>query len=150
MQIAVIEFPRHVCGLSDANSGEFDETCAHKLIDFMPDQSESVDKGGTLWLGASPCKITPGSRLAACYNTEKVWERHRYRYECSNHYRDLMPRQGLLVSVTFPDGHIVEAAELPANDCYVGVRFHSEFKSRPNRAHPLFLGFIAAALKYPA
>lgn len=106
----------------------------------------AVDKGGTLRLGAYPCKITPGSRLAACYNTEKIWERHRHRYEFSNDYRDLMTGQGLLVSVTFPDGHIVEAVELPANDFYVGVQFHPEFKSRPNRAHPLFLGFIAAAL----
>jgi len=146
MQIAVIEFARHVCGLSDANSGEFDETCAHKVIDFMPDQSEAVDKGGTLRLGAYPCKITPGSRLAACYNAEEVRERHRHRYEFSNGYRDLMTGQGLLVSGTSPDGHIVEAVELPANDFYVGVQFHPEFKSRPNRAHPLFLGFMAAAL----
>ena len=147
MQIAVIEFARHVCGLPDANSGEFDENSEHKVIDFMPDQNDSINKGGTLRLGAYPCKISSGSRMAGCYNSELIYERHRHRYEFNNDYRDLLTDNGLVISGTSPDGHIVETIEIPQNDFYIGVQFHPEFKSRPNKAHPLFLGLVSAALK---
>lgn len=147
MQIAVIEFARNVCGLTDANSGEFDENSEHKVIDFMPDQSDSINKGGTLRLGAYPCKIVPGSRMSECYNSELIYERHRHRYEFNNDYRETLSKAGLVISGTSPDGHIVETVEIPENDFYVGVQFHPEFKSRPNKPHPLFSGLVSAALK---
>ena len=146
MQIAVIEFARDVCGLTDAHSGEFDSNTPHKVIDFMPDQSEDIDKGGTMRLGAYPCKIQPGTVLSRCYNADLISERHRHRYEFNNDYRDLMIEKGLVIGGTSPDGRIVETVELPGNDFFVGVQYHPEFKSRPNRAHPLFLGFVKAAL----
>ena len=150
MQIAVIEFARSVCGLADANSGEFDEGSTHKVIDFMPDQSDEINKGGTLRLGAYPCHIVPGTKMAECYGTLDISERHRHRYEFNNDYRALMQEKGLVLSGLSPDGHIVETVEIPENDFYIGVQYHPEFKSRPNRAHPLFKGFIAAALRYRA
>ena len=146
MQIAVIEFARDVCGLADAHSGEFDSNTPHKVIDFMPDQSEDIDKGGTMRLGAYPCKVRPGTVLSRCYNTDLIYERHRHRYEFNNDYRELMEKDGLVIGGTSPDGRIVETIELPQNDFFVGVQYHPEFKSRPNRAHPLFLGFVKAAL----
>lgn len=146
MQIAVIEFARDVCGLADAHSGEFDSNTPHKVIDFMPDQSEDIDKGGTMRLGAYPCKVRPGTVLSRCYNTDLIYERHRHRYEFNNDYRELMEKNGLVIGGTSPDGRIVETIELPQNDFFVGVQYHPEFKSRPNRAHPLFLGFVKAAL----
>ncbi len=146
MQIAVIEFARDVCGLTDAHSGEFDSNTPHKVIDFMPDQSEDIDKGGTMRLGAYPCKIQPGTVLSRCYNADLISERHRHRYEFNNDYRELMIEKGLVIGGTSPDDRIVETVELPGNDFFVGVQYHPEFKSRPNRAHPLFLGFVKAAL----
>ena len=146
MQVAVIEFARHVCGLSGANSGEFDPASPHKVIDFLPDQSDTVNKGGTLRLGAWPCRIQPGSRMAACYGREEISERHRHRYEFNNDYRQPLRDAGLTLCGLSPDGHIVEAVELSEKRFFVGVQFHPEFKSRPNRPHPLFLGLIGAAL----
>ena len=146
MQIAVIEFARYVCGLKDANSGEFDENSNNKVIDFMPDQNAEINKGGTLRLGAYPCKITAGTKMEECYKTSEISERHRHRYEFNNDYRDMMTDKGLVISGTSPDGHIVETVEIPDNRFYVGVQFHPEFKSRPNKAHPLFLGLVKAAL----
>ena len=146
MQIAVIEFARHVCGLRDANSGEFDEWSSHKVIDFMPDQNNEINKGGTLRLGAYPCKIVPGTKLSVCYGTNLIHERHRHRYEFNNDYRTLMQEKGLIISGTSPDEHIVETIELPDHPFYLGVQFHPEFKSRPNKAHPLFKGLISAAM----
>lgn len=146
MQIAVIEFARYVCGLKDANSGEFDENSNNKVIDFMPDQNAEINKGGTLRLGAYPCKITAGTKMEECYKTSEISERHRHRYEFNNDYRDMMTDKGLVISGTSPDGHIVETVEIPDNRFFVGVQFHPEFKSRPNKAHPLFLGLIKAAL----
>ena len=148
MQIAVIEFARSVCGLADANSGEFDEGSTHKVIDFMPDQSDEINKGGTLRLGAYPCHIVPGTKMAACYGTLDISERHRHRYEFNNNYRTLMQEKGLVLSGLSPDGHIVETIEIPENDFYIGVQYHPEFKSRPNKAHPLFKGLISAALRH--
>ena len=147
MQVAVIEFARRVCGLEGANSGEFDPASPHKVIDFLPDQSDTVNKGGTLRLGAWPCRIQPGSRMAACYGAEQISERHRHRYEFNNDYRAPLREKGLALCGLSPDGRIVEAVELSDRRFFVGVQFHPEFKSRPNRPHPLFVGLIAAALK---
>lgn len=150
MQIAVIEFARYVCGLTDANSGEFDENSNNKVIDFMPDQNAEINKGGTLRLGAYPCKIVSGTKMEECYKASEISERHRHRYEFNNDYRDIMTEKGLVISGTSPDGHIVETVEIPENKFYVGVQFHPEFKSRPNKAHPLFMGLIRAALDLQA
>ena len=147
MQIAVIEYARNCAGLSGANSGEFDEQCSQKVIDFMPGQSEDVDKGGTLRLGAYPCCIQPDTTMARCYDCQQVNERHRHRYEFNNDYRDSLQSAGLCLSGLSPDGRLVEAVELSERPFYVGVQFHPEFKSRPNRPHALFLGFIGAALQ---
>ena len=145
MQIAVIEFARDVAGFSDAHSGEFDEQCSHKVIDFMPGQSNDIDKGGTLRLGSYPCRIQPGTRMEQCYGKEMIRERHRHRYEFNNEYRETLKQSGLIISGTSPDGRLVETVELSDHPFFVGVQFHPEFKSRPNRPHPLFKGFIAAA-----
>ena len=146
MQVAVIDFARHVCGMEDANSGEFDELSKYKVIDFLPDQSHQIDKGGTLRLGAYPCRIAKGTQMYRCYGTEEISERHRHRYEFNNLYRETLAEGGLVISGTSPDGNIVETVEIPQNDFYIGVQFHPEFKSRPNKPHPLFLGLIEAAL----
>ena len=146
MQIAVIEFARHVAGLLEANSGEFDPACPEKVIDFMPGQSDEVAKGGTLRLGACPCVIAPETKLHACYGTQHVSERHRHRYEFNNHYRAALEQAGLILCGQSPDGRLVEAVELRDHPFYVGVQYHPEFKSRPNRPHPLFTGFLRAAL----
>ena len=147
MQIAAIEFARNACGFSDANSGEFDELSMHKVIDFLPDQHAGIQKGGTMRLGAYPCRIRPGSQMHRAYGQELISERHRHRYEFNNEFREAMEDNGLLVSGTSPDGGIVETIEIPGNDFFVGVQFHPEFKSRPNRAHPLFRGLVEAALR---
>ena len=171
MQIAVIEYARNVAGIADANSGEFDEQCRHKVIDFMPGQSSDINKGGTLRLGAYPCRIAPGTTMARCYGaaaggygdnvpdraSEKsagaqeqpcrlISERHRHRYEFNNEYRKILTDAGLVLSGTSPDERLVETVELTGRPFHVGVQFHPEFKSRPNRPHPLFMGFIEAAL----
>ena len=148
MQIAVIEYARNVLGFTDANSGEFDADTPHKVIDFMPGQSDDIDKGGTLRLGAYPCRIKHGSTMERCYESDLISERHRHRYEFNNDYRDMFEEAGMTLSGISPDGKLVEAVELSDRDFYVGVQFHPEFKSRPNRPHPLFVGFIGAALKY--
>ncbi len=147
MQVAVIEYARSVLGLSDANSGEFDPSSANKVIDFMPGQSDEIDKGGTLRLGAYPCVIRPGSAMERFYGRREISERHRHRYEFNNDYRDRMEAAGLTLSGCSPDGTLVETVELTDRPFHVGVQFHPEFKSRPNRPHPLFLGFIGAALE---
>ena len=146
MQIAVIEYARHVCGLADANSGEFAPDTPHKVIDFMPDQNEEIAKGGTMRLGAYPCHVMEDTQMYACYRLEMISERHRHRYEFNNDYRELLTAHGLKISGMSPDCRIVETVEVPENDFFVGVQFHPEFKSRPNKAHPLFLGFVKAAL----
>ena len=147
MQVAIIEFARNVVGWADADSGEFNELSAHKVIDFMPGQSEDIDKGGTLRLGAWPCRIVPGTMMEACYRRLDISERHRHRYEVNNDFRPALERAGLVVSGTSPDGRLVETAELRDSPFFVGVQFHPEFKSRPNKPHPLFLGFVGAVLK---
>ncbi len=147
MQIAVIEFARHVAGIAGADSGEFNELCRDKVIDFMPGQSGEIDKGGTLRLGAYPCVIAPGTVLARCYGAERISERHRHRYEFNNDYRDALVRAGLTLSGLSPDGRLVEAVEVAGNRFHVGVQYHPEFKSRPNRPHPLFSGLVRSALE---
>ena len=148
MQVAVIEFARHAAEMPDANSREFDEHCMYKVIDFMPGQSDEVNKGGTLRLGAYPCRIQPGTVMERCYQKNLISERHRHRYEFNNDYRDNLEAAGLTVSGTSPDGRLVETVELSDRPFYVGVQYHPEFKSRPNHPHPLFKGFIDAALKF--
>ena len=145
MQIAVIEYARNVCGIADADSGEFNEVCRHKVIDFMPGQSDSIDKGGTLRLGAYPCVIGAGTTMERCYGRNEISERHRHRYELNNEFRGQLTENGLTLSGISPDGRLVETVELTDRDFYVGVQFHPEFKSRPNRPHPLFVGFVSAA-----
>ena len=147
MQTAVIEFARNVCGLTDADSGEFDSYSKHKVIDFLPDQNDNVNKGGTLRLGAYPCKVKKGTKLYECYDKEEIFERHRHRYEFNNEYRDIITEKGLTIGGTSPDGYIVETIENPSCDFFVGVQFHPEFKSRPNKPHPLFLGLVKHSLK---
>lgn len=146
MQIAVIEYARNVLGLADANSSEFDLECKHPVIYLMPDQ-EGVQKGGTMRLGAYPCKIVPGTKIAECYNKDEIAERHRHRYEFNNDYRDRFEQNGMKISGTSPDNKLVECVELPSENFFVAVQFHPEFKSRPNRPHPLFVGFVKAALE---
>ena len=147
MQIAVIEYARYAAGIETANSDEFDELCSDKVIALLPGQSDDTKKGGTLRLGAYPCRIKSGTTMERCYGTDLILERHRHRYEFNNDYRELLETAGLTLSGTSPDGRLVETVELSDHPFYVGVQFHPEFKSRPNRPHPLFQGFIKAALK---
>ena len=147
MQIAVIEYARNVVGLEDANSGEFDPDCINKVIDFMPGQSDEIDKGGTLRLGAYPCVISPSTTMERCYGAAEISERHRHRYEFNNKYRETLTDAGLVLSGLSPDGNLVETVELADRPFFVGVQYHPEFKSRPNKAHPLFKGFIEASLE---
>lgn len=145
MQIAVIEYARNVALFKNANSGEFDKDCRYKVIDFMPGQSEERDKGGTLRLGSYPCLVAKGTKLYECYQAEEIAERHRHRYEFNNDYRDALTACGLVLGGTSPDGRLVETVEIKDHPFFVGVQFHPEFKSRPNRPHPLFAGFVSAA-----
>lgn len=145
MQVAVIEFARNVAGIKDADSGEFDEQCKNKVIDFMPGQSQDIDKGGTLRLGAYPCRVQEGTMLHRCYDADMINERHRHRYEFNNDYRRQLQECGLTLGGTSPDGRLVETIELTDKSFYVGVQYHPEFKSRPNKPHPLFKAFIGTA-----
>ena len=146
MQIAVIEYARHALGLQKANSHEFDECTPDPVIDFMPGQSDEIDKGGTLRLGSYPCCVVPDTTMARCYGKDRIDERHRHRYEFNNLYRERLEDAGLTLSGISPNGRLVEAVELSDEDFYLGVQFHPEFKSRPNRPHPLFLGFVGASI----
>ncbi len=147
MQIAILEYARYVAGIPDAVSGEFDPDGKHKVIDFMPGQNDEIEKGGTLRLGSFPCAVVPGTTMERCYGETLIHERHRHRYEFNNEYRDALCAAGLTLSGLSPDGRLVETVELTKRLFYVGVQYHPEFKSRPNRPHPLFKGFIAAALE---
>ncbi len=146
MQIMCIEFARNVLGWRDANSREFDECSGHKVIDFMPGQNDDIDKGGTLRLGAWPCHIRMNTVMERCYKTQRITERHRHRYEFNNEYYMDFESGGMAFSGMSPDGRLVETVELPGYEFNLGVQFHPEFKSRPNKPHPLFLGFVGAAL----
>ena len=147
MQVAVIEFCRNVCGIKDANSGEFAPEGRHKVIDYMPGQNQDRDKGGTLRLGSFPCRVKPGTKLRECYGQDLIHERHRHRFEFNNDYRETVEAAGMVLSGLSPDGRIVETVELAEHPFFVAGQFHPEFKSRPNRPHPLFAGFVKAALE---
>ena len=146
MQVAVIEFARNAAGLDGADSREFNPDSPYKVIDFMPGQNDEIDKGGTLRLGKYPCDLKEGTAIRALYGTEKISERHRHRYEFNNLYRDAIQDAGMCLSGFSPDGRLVETVEIPGEEFFIGVQFHPEFKSRPNRPHPLFGGFVKAAL----
>ena len=148
MQTAVIALARDVLGLPDVNSGEFAPDCAHKVIDFMPDQNGDMPKGGTMRLGAYPCVIRDDTIMARAYGKKEIAERHRHRYEFNNDYREKLTAAGLTLSGISPDGRLVETVELSDLPFYVGVQYHPEFKSRPDKAHPLFREFIRAAHAY--
>ncbi|MDR0862554.1 MAG: CTP synthase [Oscillospiraceae bacterium] len=147
MQMAVIEFARNVAGLEGANSTEMNELTKYPVIDLMPDQVGITKKGGTMRLGKYQCVLTPESHAARLYGEPEVSERHRHRYEFNNDYREALQERGLIFSGLSPNGNLVEISEYPAHPWFVGVQFHPELKSRPNRAHPLFYGFIKASLE---
>ena len=146
MQIATIEFARNVLGYKDANSSEFDKNSTHKVIDFIHGQSDEIDKGGTMRLGAYPCHLQKDTKLSKLYGVSDISERHRHRYEFNNEYLEAYEKAGMTIAGINPDAHLVEAVENDSCDFFVGVQFHPEFKSRPNKAHPVFRGFIAASL----
>ena len=145
MQVAVIEFARNVCGLEGANSSEFDRNCLHPVIDLMEEQVGITRKGGTMRLGAWPCKVKDKTRLRLLYGKDSISERHRHRYEFNNAYRETIAEKGLVICGTSPDERLVEAIELPDKDFFIGVQYHPEFKSRPNKPPPLFVGLLEAA-----
>ena len=145
MQIAIVEYARHVLGLADAHSAEFDPHTANPVIDLMPEQANVDQLGGTMRLGQYPCVLHETSRAFAAYQESLIHERHRHRFEVNNDYRDLLAGSGMLLSGTSPDNRIVEMIELPDHPWFVGCQFHPEFKSRPNRPHPLFAHFIREA-----
>jgi len=149
LHCAVIEFARDVCGLEGANSSEFDPSSPHRVIDLMDDQKAVVDLGGTMRLGAYPAKLVPGSLVREIYGEEVVYERHRHRYELNNGYRRTLEEHGMVLSGTSPDELLVEFIELPKSmhPFYVATQAHPEFKSRPNRPHPLFAAFVKSALE---
>jgi len=148
MQLAVIEFSRNVLGWRDADSTEFNPETSYPVIDLLPEQKALNNKGGTMRLGGYPCKLLPGSKAHQAYKQDIVVERHRHRYEMNNIYRDEIAEHGMIFSGTRPDGYLVEIIELPDHPWFIATQFHPEFKSRPNRAHPLFRDFIGAARKY--
>lgn len=148
MQMAMIEFARHVIGYTDANSSELAPDTAHPVIDLMPEQKNVTDLGGTMRLGAYPCILKKDSKAYQLYGREQIFERHRHRYEVNNEYRDIYEAKGMELSGVSPDGHIVEMIELKDHPYYVATQAHPEFKSRPNHAHPLFAGLVQAAAEH--
>lgn len=150
MQCAVIEFARHVCGMADANSSEFNPNSKHPVIDLMPEQIDVEDLGGTMRLGLYPCKVYPDTLTSKAYNAELIYERHRHRYEFNNAFREEIVGKGLVLGGTLPNGRLVEIVELPESEhpWFLGAQFHPEFKSRPTNPHPLFREFVGAAVKH--
>jgi CTP synthase len=148
MQTAIIEFARHVCGIQDSHSSEFAPECDNAVVSLMESQQHVTDMGGTMRLGAYACRLAPGTRARAAYGADEVSERHRHRYEVSNRFRETFQRHGMVLSGLSPDGSLVEMVELAEHPWFVGCQFHPELKSRPNRAHPLFAGFVAAAARH--
>ncbi|MBE5935029.1 MAG: CTP synthase [Lachnospiraceae bacterium] len=147
MQLSIVEFARNVCGFTDAHSVELNPSTTHPVIHLMPEQDGIEDIGGTLRLGAYPCVLKEGSKAAKVYNSTNISERHRHRYEVNNYYRDDLKKNGMIIAGTSPDGRIVEMIELKEHPWFIATQAHPEFKSRPNRPHPLFAGFISAALE---
>ncbi len=148
MQVMCIEFGRHILGTEDVNSTEFSPTTANPVIDLLPDQRDIVDMGGTMRLGVYPCRLVPGTLAAEAYGVEEVEERHRHRFEFNNAYREIFERHGMRFSGLSPDGVLVEIAEIEEHPFMLGTQFHPEFRSRPNRPHPLFMAFIKAAIRH--
>ena len=148
MQIAIIEFSRNVLGLDGANSAEINPDTKYPVIDILPEKKSLTDLGGTLRLGEYPCKLNKESKSYELYGEEMIYERHRHRYEVNNDYRDQLLSGGMIFAGTSPDDHIVEMVEIPSHPFFVAGQFHPEFKSRPNKPHPLFRGFMTAAAKY--
>ena len=150
MQCAVIEFARHVCGMADANSSEFNPNSTHPVIDLMPEQIDVEDLGGTMRLGLYPCKVYPDTLTSKAYNAELIYERHRHRYEFNNAFREKIVGKGLVLGGTLPNGRLVEIVELPESEhpWFLGAQFHPEFNSRPTNPHPLFREFVGAAVKH--
>ncbi len=148
MQMAIVEFARNVVGFADAHSAELDPSTTHPIIHLMPEQDGIEDIGGTLRLGSYPCVLKEGSRSQEVYNSNLIEERHRHRYEVNNYYREDLEEAGMCLSGISPDGRIVEMIELPNHPWFIATQAHPEFKSRPNRPHPLFKGFVGAAIKY--
>lgn len=150
MQLTIVEYARNVLGLTDAHSSEFSATTTNPVIHIMPDQDGVTDLGGTLRLGAYPCVLNETSKAYQLYGTKTIQERHRHRYEVNNSYRQALTENGMLLSGCSPDGRIVEMVELPDHPWFIGTQAHPEFKSRPNKPHPLFTGFIQASLEHQA
>ncbi|MCR5216153.1 MAG: CTP synthase [Lachnospiraceae bacterium] len=150
MQLAIIEFARHVCGITDATSMELDEKAPHQVIALLPDQKDVENLGGTLRLGAYPCTLKENTLAASLYGTTSITERHRHRYEVNNDYREVLTSHGLTLCGLSPDGHIVEMIELAEHPYFIATQAHPEFKSRPDEPHPLFAGLIKAALEHQA
>jgi len=148
MQVAVAEFARHVAGLDGANSSEFDPVTEHPVIDLMREQHDVADMGGTMRLGAYPCKVIAGTKGFEAYGDEVIYERHRHRFEVNNAYRDRLVEAGLVISGMSPDGKLVEMVELPDHPWFLGNQGHPEFKSRPTRPAPLFRDFVGAAVAF--
>ena len=148
MQLTLVEFGRHVLGFSDAHSQEFNPDTTHPMVHIMADQDGVTDLGGTLRLGSYPCVLTEGSKAYELYGEKEIHERHRHRYEVNNEYRDILQENGMMLSGCSPDGRIVEMVEIPEHPWFVATQAHPEFKSRPNKAHPLFKGFVEAALEH--
>lgn len=148
MQIAIIEFARNVLGLKDANSAEIDPETPYPVIDILPEQKDVTDMGGTMRLGQYPCSLNPESKAYELYGASMIYERHRHRYEVNNDYRTDLLKGGMIFAGTSPDNHIVEMVEIPSHPWFVAGQFHPEFKSRPNKPHPLFRGFVTASLKH--
>lgn len=148
MQIAIIEFARNVLGLDGANSAEIDSETRYPVIDFLPEKKNLTDLGGTLRLGKYPCVLNPESKSYELYGADKIWERHRHRYEVNNKFRDALLSHGMIFAGTSPNNHIVEMIEIPEHPWFVACQFHPEFKSRPNKPHPLFRGFVTASYKH--
>ena len=149
MQCAVIEFTRNVCGLTGANSTEFAPDTLHPVIDLMPDQENVTQKGGTMRLGKYPCVLLGGTKSATVYNEKLISERHRHRYELNNFYREKLNLGGMIFSGVSPDNTLVELIELKNHPYFVASQFHPEFKSRPEKPHPLFVGFMKTMLGLP-
>jgi CTP synthase len=148
MQVAVIEIARNVCGLEGANSSEFDPDTPHPVVDLMPDQADVDNLGGTMRLGLYPCVLEEGSLSRELYGEAVVYERHRHRFELNNAYRSVLADAGLRFVGASPDGRLVEMVELPDHPWFIGCQFHPEWRSRPNRPHPLYRGFVGAALAF--
>ncbi|MCG8449018.1 MAG: CTP synthase [Pirellulales bacterium] len=148
LQCAVVEFARHVCNLQDAHSTEFEKDTKHPVICLLDDQKTKTDKGGTMRLGAQPARLKAGSRAEQCYSAQEISERHRHRYEFNNVYRQQFAAHGLSIAGASPDDSLVEIVEIPAHPWFVAVQYHPEFKSKPTAAHPLFAGFIGAAVDH--